>query len=326
MQVCWRRSQSGEVSLIWSRSHRASPRRARARARPPPAPATATSDWWRPASRAQSQGCNIYIFCVLFSHVFAASEVPVGLTPAAVCSSGRALRRVSPGGWRPNCLPAWVSASLQSALFCYKICKYVSYDEYLPGRRNPLRMLSNAIDFRTRRKHRPKSADFENPEDGQSQSDTRSQCSAGTLPLREAERPGAGRSASVTDLLECVSLSPGQQDIKGAAEVIKGAAKPRVLEGRNSAPDMLRPPGDSLGLQAVATLGSRGNRARARLSAGSETWGSYVVIILFWHIFFFSGLGQTETEHEVPASAQGAAPAPAPPGQRQLECQEGEDV
>ena len=74
-------------------------------------------------------------------------------------------------------------------------------------------MLSNAIDFRTRRKHRPKSADFENPEDGQSQSDTRSQCSAGTLPLRESERPGAGRSASVTDLLECVSLSPGQLNI-----------------------------------------------------------------------------------------------------------------
>ena len=226
---------------------------------------------------------------------FTASEVPVGLTPAAVCSSGRALHRVSPGGWRPNCRPAWVSASLQSALFCYKICKYLSYDEYLPGRRNPLRMLSNAIDFRTRRKHRPKSADFENPEDGQSQSDTRSHCSAGTLPLREAERPGAGRSASVTDLLECVSsvsLSPGQQDIKGSAEVIKGAAKPRVLEGRNSAPDMLRPPGDSLGLQAVATLGTRGNRARARLSAGSETetvmLSSYLFFLAFSNIFFSS--------------------------------------
>ena len=219
---------------------------------------------------------------------FTASEVPVDLTPAAVCSSGRALHRVSPGGWRPNCRPAWVSVSLQSALFCYKICKYLSYDEYLPGRRNPLRMLSNAIDFRTRRKHRPKSADFENPEDGQSQSDTRSQCSAGTLPLREAERPGAGRSASVTDLLECVSsvsLSPGQQDIKGSAEVIKGAAKPRVLEGRNSAPDMLRPPGDSLGLQAVATLGTRGNRARARLSAGSETETVMLSSYLFFCLF-----------------------------------------
>ena len=151
-----------------------------------------------------------------------------------------------------------------------QICA-VSHDEYLPGRRNPLRMLSNAIDFRTRRKHRPKSADFENPDDCQSQGDARSQTSSsGTLPLRVEERPGSGRSASVTDLLECVSLSPGK-DIKGAAgEVIKGAAKPRVLEGRNSAPDMLRPPGDSLGLQAVATLGARGNRARARLSAGQD--------------------------------------------------------
>ena len=83
----------------------------------------------------------------------------------------------------------------------------VSHDEYLPGRRNPLRMLSNAIDFRTRRKHRPKSADFENPEDCQSQGDARSQTSSsGTLPLRVEERPGSGRSASVTDLLECVSL------------------------------------------------------------------------------------------------------------------------
>ena len=148
-------------------------------------------------------------------------------------------------------------------------------------------MLSNAIDFRTRRKHRPKSADFENPEDGQSQSDTRSQCSAGTLPLVPAERPGGGRSASVTDLLECISLAPGQQDIKGAAEVIKGAAKPRVLEGRNSAPDMLRPPGDSLGLQAVATLGSRGSRARARLSAGKIIC-SLKYFFTFFDTFFFT--------------------------------------
>ena len=202
-----------------------------------------------------------------------------GQTLAAVSSSGPAKRRVRPGGWRLNSRPVLVSASVQSALFCYKICKYVNYDEYLPGRRNPLRMLSNAIDFRTRRKHRPKSADFENPEDGQSQSDTRSQCSAGTLPLVTAERPGGGRSASVTDLLECISLAPGQQDIKGAAEVIKGAAKPRVLEGRNSAPDMLRPPGDSLGLQAVATLGSRGSRARARLSAGKILCSLYIFVL-----------------------------------------------
>ena len=206
-----------------------------------------------------------------------------GRTLAAVSSSGRARRRVRRGGWRLNCRPVWVSASVQSALFCYKICKYVNYDEYLPGRRNPLRMLSNAIDFRTRRKHRPKSADFENPEDGQS--DTRSQCSAGTLPLVPAERPGGGRSASVTDLLECISLSPGQQDIKGAAEVIKGAAKPRVLEGRNSAPDMLRPLGDSLGLQAVATLGSRGSRARARLSAGNLLSQNIISTYIFMTCF-----------------------------------------
>ena len=185
-------------------------------------------------------------------------------------------------------------------------------------------MLSNAIDFRTRRKHRPKSADFENPEDGQGQGDSRSQTSSsGTLPLRVEERPGSGRSASVTDLLECVSLSPGK-DIKGTAgEVIKGAAKPRVLEGRNSAPDMLRPPGDSLGLQAVATLGARGNRARARLSAGLDT--CYIFSTPNLTMFFCSGLGQTETEHEVPASAEGAAPATAPP-LSQLECQESQDV
>ena len=128
---------------------------------------------------------------------------------------------------------------------------------YLPGRRNPLRMLSNAIDFRTRRKQRPKSADFENPED--TQSDSRSQ-SSGTMPVT-GERSG-GRSASVTDILECVSLSPGPQAGK--------EAKPRMLEGRNSAPDMLRAPGDTLGLGAVATLGSRSARARARLSAAAS--------------------------------------------------------
>merc|ERR550519_2494159 len=42
------------------------------------------------------------------------------------------------------------------------------------GRRNPLRMLSNAIDFRAKRKQRPKSADFENQEDpSSSSSDTK---------------------------------------------------------------------------------------------------------------------------------------------------------
>merc|ERR1719270_1812323 len=95
------------------------------------------------------------------------------------------------------------------------------------GRRNPLRMLSNAIDFRTRRKQRPKSADFENSEEPHGEA--RSQDPA-------AAAPGAGggaRSASVTDILECVSLSPGPQQKPGPE------AGGRVLEGRNSAPDML---------------------------------------------------------------------------------------
>ena len=74
-------------------------------------------------------------------------------------------------------------------------------------------MLSNAIDFRTRRKQRPKSADFEIVEDKETEAE-----GAG-------EREVAGpRSASVTDILESVSLGP---------------AAPRLLEGRNSAPDLL---------------------------------------------------------------------------------------
>jgi len=98
------------------------------------------------------------------------------------------------------------------------------------GRRNPLRMLSNAMDFRTRRKSRPKSAD----------------CSAEEArpPARAAPRvPVSPRSASVTDLLETVSLSPGP-------------APPRPLEGHNSAPDLLP--------------GRRGHRARLSAAASAK--------------------------------------------------------
>ena len=112
-------------------------------------------------------------------------------------------------------------------------------------------MLSNAIDFRTRRKQRPKSADFENPED---EADTRSQVSSTS---NTASTSNGARSASVTDILECVSLSPGTRDPLGLP--------PRVLEGRNSAPDMLA--GDIVG---SATLGSRHARARSRLSAAAS--------------------------------------------------------
>lgn len=114
--------------------------------------------------------------------------------------------------------------------------------EYLTGRRNPLRMLSNAIDFRTRRKHRPKSADFENNE---VESDAPSQ-EAGS---------GSTRSASVTDILECVSLSPDQIDHQ------QHSGRPqRILEGRNSAPDML---GDNLTLARAA-------RNKSKLSAAAN--------------------------------------------------------
>ena len=112
-------------------------------------------------------------------------------------------------------------------------------------------MLSNAIDFRTRRKQRPKSADFENPED---EADTRSQVSSTS---NTASTSNGARTASVTDILECVSLSPGARDPLGLP--------PRVLEGRNSAPDMLA--GDIVG---SATLGSRHARARSRLSAAAS--------------------------------------------------------
>jgi len=88
------------------------------------------------------------------------------------------------------------------------------------GRRNPLRMLSNAIDFRSRQKQRPKSADFENI-DGSSEGQADSQQSTPSLPPNN-------RSSSVTDISNPVSLNLGH--------------KPpplRILEGRNSAPDML---------------------------------------------------------------------------------------
>ena len=122
----------------------------------------------------------------------------------------------------------------------------------LSGRRNPLRMLSNAIDFRTRRKQRPKSADFENTEEPHGEA--RSQD-----PAAAASGAGGGaRSASVTDILECVSLSPGPQQKPGPE------AGGRVLEGRNSAPDMLTDPA------AAATLNTRAaGRARTRLSAAA---------------------------------------------------------
>ncbi len=77
-------------------------------------------------------------------------------------------------------------------------------------------MLSNAIDFRSRRKQRPKSADFEivDEADGDRARERR----RGDKQLLEPPR-----SASVTDLLESVTISK----------------KERVLEGRNSAPDII---------------------------------------------------------------------------------------
>ena len=120
-------------------------------------------------------------------------------------------------------------------------------------------MLSNAIDFRTRRKQRPKSADFENTEDANSE--TRSQSSVTNN--GSGSGSSTARSASVTDILECVSLSPGpgQSEAGGGGGNLPPA--PRVLEGRNSAPDML---GDAHG---SSTLGNRNNRNRTRLSAAA---------------------------------------------------------
>ena len=89
-------------------------------------------------------------------------------------------------------------------------------------------MLSNAIDFRAKRKQRPKSADFENQEDPSS-------CSSDTKSSASTQQGGSARSASVTDILECVSLNPSQAQQDPAYLPLP----PRVLEGRNSAPDML---------------------------------------------------------------------------------------
>ena len=88
------------------------------------------------------------------------------------------------------------------------------YISCFSGRRNPLRMLSNAIDFRTRRKQRPKSADFESVEE------------------TDGKASSAQRSASVTDILETVN--PSSAPLK-----VGNRLPPRVLEGRNSAPDIL---------------------------------------------------------------------------------------
>jgi len=114
------------------------------------------------------------------------------------------------------------------------------------GRRNPLRMLSNAIDFRSRRKQRPKSADFESVDD----------TDAGSSNQSSTRLPVTPRSASVTDILESVSLSPGPGP--------PSALPPRVLEGRNSAPDMLPGvrPGDHRGHTRTNT--------RSRLSAAAS--------------------------------------------------------
>jgi len=117
------------------------------------------------------------------------------------------------------------------------------------GRRNPLRMLSNAIDFRSRRKQRPKSADFESVDD----------TDGGTADQSSTRLPATPRSASVTDILESVSLSPGPPTTNPSA------LPPRVLEGRNSAPDML--PGHRHGDHPSTT---RHNRTRSRLSAAAS--------------------------------------------------------
>eukprot|EP00090_Calanus_glacialis_P016208 TRINITY_DN25432_c0_g1_i1.p1 TRINITY_DN25432_c0_g1~~TRINITY_DN25432_c0_g1_i1.p1 ORF type:complete len:498 (-),score=89.41 TRINITY_DN25432_c0_g1_i1:25-1518(-) len=114
------------------------------------------------------------------------------------------------------------------------------------GRRNPLRMLSNAIDFRSRRKQRPKSADFETVDD----------TDAGSSNQSSTRLPVTPRSASVTDILESVSLSPGPGPNPTALP-------PRVLEGRNSAPDML--PG-----RTGEHRDTRNTRNRSRLSAAAS--------------------------------------------------------
>jgi hypothetical protein len=86
-------------------------------------------------------------------------------------------------------------------------------------------MLSNAIDFRTRRKQRPKSADFESVDETDGKARSRQSGKQNTA-------GGTLRSASVTDILETVTVEAGPLGT-GLPAV------PRPLEGRNSAPDML---------------------------------------------------------------------------------------
>ena len=120
-------------------------------------------------------------------------------------------------------------------------------------------MLSNAIDFRAKRKQRPKSADFENQEDPQSSSssDTKNPSSASAQPGSSA------RSASVTDILECVSLNPSQAQKDPAYLPLP----PRVLEGRNSAPDLLVD--NTVAGLSVSQCPPRTSRIRSRLTAAA---------------------------------------------------------
>lgn len=97
-------------------------------------------------------------------------------------------------------------------------------------------MLSNAIDFRARRKERPKSADFESVDELD-----------GSPPTEAAVSGEAVRSASVHNILETVrSSSSASTTSGGGAAASKGLYHPpknrpplRALEARNSAPDIL---------------------------------------------------------------------------------------
>ena len=89
---------------------------------------------------------------------------------------------------------------------------------FVSGRRNPLRMLSNAIDFRTRRKQRPKSADFES--------------------VDEIDGPAADTASAAGDTLRSASVHNILQTVT-ASSTVKGRPPLRALEARNSAPDIL---------------------------------------------------------------------------------------
>lgn len=125
------------------------------------------------------------------------------------------------------------------------------------GRRNPLRMLSNAIDFRSRRKQRPKSADFENVDEGGEAAGT-----AGTPSL-----PPQPRSSSVSDILETVTLSPSPRN--SLPSLHPRPPPPRVLEGRNSAPDIIRQGGTGT-RRGQRPLEDRLSKARTRLAAAAS--------------------------------------------------------